>query len=139
MNIALIPYLNLDGNVADAMRFYHSIFGGELTMQTFADAFPETPAAWRERIMHAQLKSDALTIMASDTHPEHSVPLVAGNSVHLSLVGSDAETLTRYFSALAEGCVIGMPLEKQFWGDTFGTFTDRYGIHWMVNISAPAE
>jgi len=135
MNTTLIPYLNLDGNTAEAMQFYHSIFDGELTMQTFADAFPDTPKEWRERIMHAQLKTEALTIMASDTHPEHSAPLVPGNSVHLSLVGSDAETLTKYFTSLADGGSIDMPLAKQFWGDTFGVLTDRYGMHWMVNIS----
>jgi PhnB protein len=30
-----------------------------------------------------------------------------------------------------------MPLEKQFRGDTFGMLTDRFGVHWMVNISDP--
>lgn len=29
-----------------------------------------------------------------------------------------------------------MPLAKQFWGDTFGMLTDKFGIHWMVNISS---
>jgi PhnB protein len=29
-----------------------------------------------------------------------------------------------------------MPLEKATWGDIFGMFTDRFGIRWLVNISA---
>jgi PhnB protein len=28
-----------------------------------------------------------------------------------------------------------MPLEKQMWGDEFGTCVDRFGISWMVNIA----
>ena len=29
-----------------------------------------------------------------------------------------------------------MPLAKQFWGGTYGQVTDKYGIHWMVNITS---
>lgn len=136
MKTALVPYLNFGGNAAEAMSFYQSVLGGELTIQTFADAFPDTKDEWRDRTMHAQLKSDELTIMASDTHPEHSQPLQIGNSVNLSLIGSDAEKLTGYFNQLAEGGKVEMPLEKQFWGDTFGACEDRFGNHWMVNISS---
>lgn len=28
-----------------------------------------------------------------------------------------------------------MPLEKQIWGDVYGSFTDRFGIVCQVNIS----
>jgi PhnB protein len=27
-----------------------------------------------------------------------------------------------------------MPLSKAFWGAYFGMFTDKFGIHWMVNF-----
>ncbi len=30
-----------------------------------------------------------------------------------------------------------MPLAKAQWGDTFGMCIDKFGICWMVNISAP--
>jgi PhnB protein len=26
-----------------------------------------------------------------------------------------------------------MPMQKQFWGATFGMFTDKFGVGWMVN------
>jgi PhnB protein len=29
-----------------------------------------------------------------------------------------------------------MPLEKQFWGDFFGHFADRFGTRWMINGTA---
>ncbi len=35
-----------------------------------------------------------------------------------------------------DGGSIDMPLEKQFWGDEYGALTDRFGMHWMVNISS---
>ena len=54
----------------------------------------------------------------------------------LSLQGDDSAKLTGYFNGLAAGGKVDMPLAKQFWGDTFGMLTDRFGVHWMVNISA---
>ena len=33
----LIPYLHFDGTARDALTFYHQVFGGELTLHTFAD------------------------------------------------------------------------------------------------------
>lgn len=134
MKIKLVPYLNFDGHAAEVMQFYHAVLGGELTIQTFGETFPDTPAELQDRIMHAQLESEELTIMASDTHPEHSGPLTAGNNLNLSIIGSDSARLTEYFERLSEGGKVEMPLEKQFWGDVFGSLEDRFGIHWMVNI-----
>jgi PhnB protein len=37
---------------------------------------------------------------------------------------------------MGTGGTVDSPLEKQFWGDTFGALTDRYGISWQVNIEA---
>ena len=30
-----------------------------------------------------------------------------------------------------------MPLEKAPWGDTFGMCMDKFGIRWLVNVTAP--
>lgn len=43
--------------------------------------------------------------------------------------------LRGYFEKLASGGMVGMPLEKAPWGDTFGMLTDKFGINWMVNIT----
>jgi PhnB protein len=136
MNTRLLPYLNFDGNAANAMTFYQSILGGKLTVQTFAQAFPDTPDDLKDRIMHAHLENEALSFMASDTHPQHSPPFVAGNNVSLSIIGSDKGRLTEYFNKLAGGGTVRMPLEKQFWGDVFGALEDKFGVQWMVNISS---
>lgn len=136
MQTILCPYLNFEGNAREAMTFYHSVLGGELTFQTCGEAFPDTPAEHKDRIMHAHLASESINVMASDTFPDQGTQFVAGNNVHLSLIGSDEDSLREYFNKLADGGTVGMPLQKQFWGDTFGMVTDKFGIHWMVNISA---
>ena len=122
------------GQTKAAMEFYQSVLGGKLTMQTFGESGMPVPDEDKDKIIHADLQNDALSFMASDgdaTHPVHM-----GDNIHMSIVGSDEALLTKYFTGLAEGGKIDMPLAKQFWGDIYGQLTDKFGVHWMVNISA---
>ncbi len=132
MKTALNPYLNFNGNSREAMEFYKAIFGGELTISTFGES-GMNDEKYKDQTMHAHLHTDEMEIMASDTG--HMGEVKFGDNVHLSIVGSDVEKLTEYFNKLAEGGKVDMPLEKQMWGDIFGMLTDKYGVHWMVNIS----
>lgn len=130
----LNPYLRFDGDARAAMEFYRDVLGGTLDMQTLGDSGQSDDEATKDRIMHAHLDADGITLMASDSMPGQP-PLVPGDNVSLSLVGSDAEGLTKIFEALAEGGTVVVQLEEQFWGDTFGMLTDRFGMQWMVNVS----
>jgi PhnB protein len=131
----LSPYLNFSGNTAEAMKFYHSLLGGELNIQTFEEAkMAQTPQE-KNLIVHAALKSGDFNLYASDGHP--SMKINFGNNVHLSLIGSESERLTSIFNGLSQGGHVDMPLAKQFWGDTYGMVTDKFGVHWMVNITKP--
>ena len=130
----LSPYLNFNGNCGEAMRFYQSVLGGELVMQTFGETPMPVPDGQKDKIVHAELRNDALTFMASDGPPEQ--PVRFGDNINMSLAGSEESTLKGYFEGLAKGGKVDMPLKKQFWGDTFGMLTDKFGVHWMVNISS---
>jgi PhnB protein len=55
----------------------------------------------------------------------------------MSLSGDDEATLRGFFDQLSAGGSVTMPLEKAPWGDTFGMCTDRFGVQWLVNVSAP--
>jgi PhnB protein len=131
---ALNPYLNFDGNTRQAMEFYQSVLGGSLKVQTFGE-IPGMQAApgQEDKVVHALLEADGIVIMASDPAPGTSVKF--GDNVSLNISGSDLEKLTAVFNGLSAGGKVTMPLAKQFWGDTFGMFTDKFGLNWMVNIS----
>ncbi|MGH2907448.1 MAG: VOC family protein [Solirubrobacterales bacterium] len=128
----LNPYLSFQGNTREAMEFYHSIFGGDLNVQTVGESPMESPPEAADSVMHAQLSAGAITIMAADA--QHGMQVNFGNSVNLSLVGEDEAELKSWFDALGAGGQVSLPLEKQFWGDTFGMLTDKFGINWMVNV-----
>jgi PhnB protein len=127
----LNPYLNFGDNAREAMEFYKSVFGGDLTLNTFGEYGTQGDEA--NKIMHAQLETDdGYTLMGADT-PE-GMTHNAGDNITVSLSGDDAESLRGYWEKLSEGGNVTMPLEKQMWGDEFGMCTDRFGIPWMVDI-----
>ena len=136
MGSRLNPYLRFNGDARAAMRFYKTVFGGELTLNTFGE-FGMKEQAVRQKIMHGQLETDAgYTIMASDTAPGmEAMPITNGT---VSLSGDDGAQLRGYWKKLSRGGEVTMPLEKQMWGDEFGQCTDKFGISWMVNIGQPA-
>jgi len=138
MTVVLNPYLHFnDGKAEEALHFYQAIFGGELTMSRYGDnpGMPTEEEAIKDLIMHGQIKTDDLLLMASDTGPMGDVTV--GNNISISLSGDDEAKLTAYFEGLSEGGDVTKPLSKESWGDTFGMLDDKFGISWLVNISAP--
>lgn len=134
MEPTLSPYLTFNGNAAEAMKFYQTVLGGELKLQTFGEAkMAETPDQ-EKLIIHADLKGGGLSFMASDAMPGKGAKV--GDSVHMSVVGSDSDRLTKIFNGLAVGGTVDLPLAKQFWGDVYGQLTDKFGVHWMIDITA---
>jgi PhnB protein len=137
MGVQLNPYLNFRDTAREAMQFYHSVFGGELTSSTFADFNAPVEDAEKDLVMHSQLVADnGLVLMAADT-PSH-MEYNPGSNFAVSLSGDDEATLRGYWQKLSDGGNVGMPLDKAPWGDTFGMCVDRFGTSWLVNISPAA-
>jgi PhnB protein len=133
----LNPYLNFLGNTEQAFNFYKSVFGGEfLMLQRFKDTpdGDKLPPADQNKIMHVGLPiGKGNVLMGTDALESMGHSLNAGNNISLSLsTESEAET-KQLFDKLSAGGVVGMPLEKMFWGAYFGMCTDKFGIQWMVN------
>jgi PhnB protein len=135
----LSPYLNFRDNAREAMEFYQSIFGGELSIHTFKDYHAAQDASEENLVMHAALESKSIMFMGSDT-PKR-MEYTAGTNFNMSLTGemSDEVELRSYFEKLAEGGKVSMPVEKAIWGDIFGMCTDKFGIQWLINISGAKE
>ena len=134
MPTTLNPYLGFRDDAREAMEFYRSVFGGELTVTTFRDANMVPSPDDADKVMHAQLTTpNGLVLMGSDTPA--GMERTPGDTISISLSGDDSGELTGYFNALAAEGAVGVPLEKAPWGDSFGMCTDPFGVHWMVNIA----
>jgi PhnB protein len=131
----LNPYISFNGNARRAMEYYEGVFGGTLALSTFGEyGQPDAPEA--DNIMHGLLETaKGFTIMGADAPPgmEHN----PGDNIAVSLSGDDAEELRGYWEQLSDGGTVSVPLEKQMWGDEFGSCVDQFGITWMVNITQP--
>ncbi|MBC7868821.1 VOC family protein [Candidatus Saccharibacteria bacterium] len=133
MQTRLNPYISFKDNAREAMEFYKTVFGGNLVVNTYGENGVDQYPDEGNKIMHAMLEADnGITFMAADT--PNSMEYKPGTNMSISLSGDDEEELTTYFEKLSVGGTIGEPLAKAPWGDTFGMFTDRFGVYWMVNI-----
>jgi len=134
MKTQLNPYLSFQDNARQAMEFYKSVFGGNLTVSTFKEYHASQDPSEDDKIMHSVLEADnGITFMAADT--PNSMEFHPGANISMSLSGGDEAELRSYFEKLVVGGTVAMPLEKAPWGDTFGMCTDKFGINWMVNIN----
>jgi PhnB protein len=134
MPISLNPYLNFRGNTRDAMEFYSSVFGGTLTVSTFAEFHASTDPSEDDLVMHSALEApDGITLMAADV--PNRMEYRPGTNFSISLSGDDEVKLRGYFEKLAEGGATSMPLNQAPWGDVFGMCTDKFGVSWLVNIT----
>jgi PhnB protein len=138
MPTRLNPYLSFRDNAREAMDFYQSVFGGELTHSTFGEFQMSDDPAEKDKIMHSMLVTDSgLTLMAADT--PNGMDHAQGDSITVSLSGEDEAELSGYWKQLSDGGTVAMPLEKAPWGDSFGMCADRFGVPWMVNIVGGAR
>lgn len=129
------PYLTFEGNCREAMTFYHSCLGGKLDIMPFEGAPMELPPGSEKLVMHANIMEGDFVLMASDTMPGQ--PVVKGNNVSLSLNCTSKEQMDKLFKSLSAGGQVTMPCEDTFWGAYFGMFTDKFGMHWMLNYDTP--
>ena len=137
MSVQLNPYLSFRDNARKAMEFYRSVFGGELRVNTFKEYNASSDPSEDDLVMHAQLEGEhGVVFMGSDT--PRRMEYKPGSNFSMSLSGDDDAVLSGWFSKLADGGTVTMPLEKAMWGDTFGMVVDRYGVNWLVNISGSA-
>jgi PhnB protein len=132
---ALTPYLLFDGHCREAMEFYKSCFGGELTLTKVKDspAKDRMPAVQHEKVIHARLKSPHVEIAASDWLWLARTP-IRGNTVCLFLSGGTLRELKALFEKLSDGAELTDPLKETFFG-TYGALNDKFGVRWMFQTN----
>ncbi len=133
------PYLFFDGRCEEALAFYKTALGAEVTMLMRWKDHPEpgdqpmVPPEAADKIMHARLRIGDTTVMTSDGRCQGR-PSFQGFALNVT-AANEAEA-GRIFAALAEGGQVQMPLGKTFFSPAFGMVADRFGIGWMVYVEA---
>jgi uncharacterized glyoxalase superfamily protein PhnB/uncharacterized protein YndB with AHSA1/START domain len=137
-------YLNFPGTTEEAFNFYKTVFGTEFTgggIRRFGDitppeGMPPLSEADKKLIIHAELPIfGGHILMATDAPESMGFKVEYGNNMHINLEPETRAETKKLFDALSAGGKISMELQDMFWGAYFGSFTDKYGINWMLNCT----
>ena len=137
-------YLNFPRKTEEAFNFYKSIFGGdfvggvhrfsEIPSQEGAPAMSEDD---KNLIMHITLPIlGGHVLMGTDAPESMGFHVNFGNNIYINLEPDTRSETDRLFKLLSEGGKIEMPLQEMFWGDYYGSCTDKYGVQWMFNCAS---
>lgn len=128
------PFLLFDGNCAEAMTFYHTCLGGELTLTRLGDTpmKAQFPPEKHGRIINARLQSGAVEISATDWMASPAFNPIPGNMAALFVLGGGYDELKTVFDKLGAGAQRDrfQDLHDMPFG-TYGQFYDRYGVQWI--------
>lgn len=136
-------YLNFPGQTEEAFKFYQSVFGGEFYGEgifRFGDVPPSNDAPDikeedKNLIMHIALEiTGGHILMGTDATESMGFKVNKGNNVYINLEPDSKTETDELFKKLSAGGKIEMELHDAFWGAYFGSFTDKFGINWMLNF-----
>jgi PhnB protein len=135
-------YLNFSRNTEEAFNFYKSVFGGDFSNGGIArfkdiqpsEGMPPLPEEDKNLVMHIELPIlGGHMLMGTDAPESMGFNLNKGNNVYINLEPDTREETKKLFEALSAGGKVTMELQDMFWGSYYGSCTDKYGIHWMLN------
>ena len=121
----VIAYLSVDGALK-AAGLYGKALGAQL-----AASHPPDP---KGRTMHVHLYINGSSVMLSDFFPEHGHAVEAPAGFTMQLIVDDAQAW--FDRAVAAGFEAVTPVQKMFWGDTWGQTRDPFGVIWAFNQPA---
>ncbi|WP_410539416.1 VOC family protein [Streptomyces sp. KL2] len=135
MSIKTVAHVNLRGNAREALEFYRSVFGGDLVAVTYADIQAVTEPKEADQLSWGQVTSPAgFHIMAFDV--PSALPYDQGvSSYFVSVRGTDADEISRYWHKLREGATIVSGLAPSAWAPLYGMLTDRFGVTWTLDVA----
>lgn len=139
-------YLNFNRNTEEAFNFYKEVFQSEFEGEIGRmgdvppqEGMPSLKEEDKNLVMHVSLPiMDGFRLMGTDAPESMGFKLNMGNNAYINLMPETREEADRIFSALSEGGEVEMVMQEMFWGDYFGSFTDKFGVRWMINCSEKA-
>lgn len=137
-------YLNFPRQTEEAFMFYKSVFGGDFVgeINRLGDVplqEGQSPVLEEDKnlVMHVVLPIlGGHMLMGTDAPESMGFTVNFGNNIYINLEPDTRTETDRLFNALSTDGAVGIPLSEMFWGDYFGSCTDKYGVQWMFNCSS---
>lgn len=137
----LYPYLTYN-NSKEALDYYERVFGATDILRVTpqeeqAEEFKVAVDELDNMTIHAKFSILGTDLFCSDCF---GYEMTSGNqiSIMLDVNSEDPEAVIEaeaFYQRIVESdtVTISMPYESQFWGGKMGSFTDPYGIAWMLH------
>jgi PhnB protein len=140
-------YLNFVRNTEAAFNFYKSVFGTDFIgdIMRFKDIppsenMPPLTEADKNLVMHVTLPIiGGHKLMGTDAPESLGFKVNFGNNVYINLEVDTRKETKLLFDALSNGGKVEQELQDMFWGDFYGSCTDKYGVQWMFNCPEKAR
>lgn len=136
MSLNAVTHLNFRGQAREALDFYRSVFGGDLTIVTYQDLQNVQHPADANHVVWGQVCADnGFCIMAYDVQTNDSFDR-GDRSFYVSLRGQTTAEVETCWAGLSRDATVLQPLGPAQWAPLYGMLTDRSGITWVVDVAA---
>ena len=141
MSVSTTPHLNFRGQAREALEFYRSVFGGDLSIATYSDMRSAEEAGQAGHVAFGRVDApNGLHLMAYDVQPSNGYD-PGENPFYVTLQGTEGDEIQPLWDALAgSATTILVPLAPAPFAPLYGMVTDRFGVTWIVGAdTAPNE
>lgn len=130
---AIEIYLVTNGDGLKAVDFYKEAFNAELVnCMTFGQAMPDTPEAFKDYVINAQLNINGIRLQLSDNNPEFEY--VYGTNMTACLQFETIEEAKAVYDKLIVNAKkVDMEFQEVPWSPGYAVLVDQFGMNWQVN------
>jgi PhnB protein len=131
------PFLYFKGECESALQFYKACGLGEIVELRRIEGTPlaeRDGPSWSKKILFSRFEGPGLRLCASDGADSEPMKGCA-----IFIENDDFGVAEKLFDAVSAGGRVTVPFKKQFWGDHYGNFTDKFGVQWAVSSATQPQ
>lgn len=135
MKVQTTPHINFRGEARKALEFYHSIFGGEISIATYTDIHAVEDSSQANSVAFGNVRApNGFQIMAYDVQPSKDFDRGV-NSFYVTLQSSEPEEIKKGWDALEKNAKnILIPIGPAPFAPLYGMLTDQFGVTWIIGV-----
>ncbi|WP_243228779.1 VOC family protein [Microbacterium sp. CIAB417] len=149
MTLTTTTHLNFGGTAHQALEFYRSVFGGEVSITRYRDVGMPAELPGADKVVFGRLDAaDGFRLLAYDipgrddsdpaetagTTRRENGTTITDRTFFQSLQADTLGELQERWTALVAGGSVIEPLAASAWSPGFGMLTDRFGVTWVLDV-----